>query len=244
MMATAGIEDLNGDTSRRHGSIHSHSSQRVNSGGGEPSDGMNQSRRCSRHSNMSKRSSLASNGNNAAAITTKAEVLMSVSPRHQQTIIASGNLDLERRLSQMSDVDVDMVMNVATGEALSRRSSVRGSFRRPLPSSSMGAMVSAATAMSGVPSSSPGSGGGGILLAPPTEAEQMAQRRFSEVNAATERHNSRRQVKRAQSVMHKNKRRPARRGSEIRRSSPGAPGSEVFDPYNRMPAGSAAPGMN
>ena len=44
-----------------------------------------------------------------------------------------------------------------------------------------------------------------LLLAPPSQ-EALAQRRFSEVNAAIERHNSRRQAKRSQSVMYRNKR--------------------------------------
>lgn len=37
-----------------------------------------------------------------------------------------------------------------------------------------------------------------VLLAPPTQ-EQLAQRRFSEVNAAIERHNMRKQAKREHS---------------------------------------------
>ena len=41
-----------------------------------------------------------------------------------------------------------------------------------------------------------------MLLAPPS-ASQLAQRRFSEVDAAIERHNSRRQAKRSQSVMYR-----------------------------------------
>ena len=184
----------------------------------------------SRHSHVSKRSSLASNNN--AVVTTTAEVaVMSVSPRHQPTII-TGGIDLERRISRLSDTEVEKVASAAMEEVISRRNSQRSSR-------SVNAMVAAANALPIVPPTGAGPGvggpgGAGLLLAPPTEAEQAAQRRFSEVNAAIERHNSRRQAKRSQSVMHRNKRRgtgTTRRGSEIRRLSPGA---EVFDPYNRM----------
>ena len=41
-----------------------------------------------------------------------------------------------------------------------------------------------------------------VLLAPP-DASQLAQRRFSEVDAAIDRHNLRRQAKRSQSVMYR-----------------------------------------
>jgi hypothetical protein len=52
-----------------------------------------------------------------------------------------------------------------------------------------------------------------VHLAPPSDEELLAQRRFSEVNAAIERHNSRRQAKRSQSVMYRPQRRAARRRS-------------------------------
>jgi hypothetical protein len=63
-----------------------------------------------------------------------------------------------------------------------------------------------------------------MLLAPPS-ASQLAQRRFSEVDAAIERHNSRRQAKRSQSVMYRqnanlphggrNRNRNKRSGSDV-----------------------------
>ena len=62
-----------------------------------------------------------------------------------------------------------------------------------------------------------------MLLAPPS-ASQLAQRRFSEVDAAIERHNSRRQAKRSQSVMYRqnanlphgrNRNRSKRSGSDV-----------------------------
>ena len=65
------------------------------------------------------------------------------------------------------------------------------------------------------------------LPPPPTESELQAQRRFSEVNAAIERHNSRRQAKRSQSVMYRNKKKTNRRNSEI--------GGPDFDPFQQHP---------
>ena len=55
-----------------------------------------------------------------------------------------------------------------------------------------------------------------VLLAPPTQ-EQLAQRRFSEVNAAIERHNFRKAAKRSQSVMYRGGR--PNTGHEGRRKS-------------------------
>ena len=55
-----------------------------------------------------------------------------------------------------------------------------------------------------------------MLLAPPTQ-EQLAQRRFSEVNAAIERHNMRKAAKRSQSVMYRGGR--PNIGHESRRKS-------------------------
>jgi hypothetical protein len=51
-----------------------------------------------------------------------------------------------------------------------------------------------------------------LLLVPPTQ-EQLVQRRFSEVNAAIERHNSRRAAKRSQSVMYRGGRKKPAKGS-------------------------------
>jgi hypothetical protein len=65
-----------------------------------------------------------------------------------------------------------------------------------------------------------------ILLAPP-DASQLAQRRFSEVDAAIDRHNLRRQAKRSQSVMYRqnqqmphgrNRNRSKRSGSDVNKS--------------------------
>ena len=54
-------------------------------------------------------------------------------------------------------------------------------------------------------------------MAPPTQ-EQAAQRRFSEVNAAIDRHNMRKAAKRSQSVMYRGGR-PEGRGEGGRRKS-------------------------
>ncbi len=64
-----------------------------------------------------------------------------------------------------------------------------------------------------------------MLLAPPN-ASQLAQRRFSEVDAAIERHNSRRQAKRSQSVMYRqNQQLP--HGGQQRRNRGKRSGSDV-----------------
>ena len=137
-------------------------------------------------------------------------------------------------------------------EEVSRRNS--GSHRRVSPQMSLTVpnSGSAQQMLQPSPSASSASGGGGAvpgggvmppgngaatarhlapplggLPPPPTESELQAQRRFSEVNAAIERHNSRRQAKRSQSVMYRNKKKTNRRNSEI--------GGPDFDPFQQHP---------
>ena len=65
-----------------------------------------------------------------------------------------------------------------------------------------------------------------MLLAPPN-ASQLAQRRFSEVDAAIERHNSRRQAKRSQSVMYRQNQQLPHGGGQQRRNRSKRSGSDV-----------------
>ena len=69
------------------------------------------SRRCSHHSHMSKRSSLASGGVHVG--TTQADVLVTLSASPNNSAQA---VDIERRLSQLSDTEVEQVVAVAMEE--------------------------------------------------------------------------------------------------------------------------------
>ena len=69
------------------------------------------SRRCSHHSHMSKRSSLASGGVHVG--TTQADVLVTLSTSPNNSAHA---VDIERRLSQLSDTEVEQVVAVAMEE--------------------------------------------------------------------------------------------------------------------------------
>ena len=190
------IEDSNGHYPHRQSSINSRHSNVNNSDHAL-------SRKCSRYSHVSKRSSLGSNNRDQQGNTTTAEVMMA-SPMPPGKAVTA---DIERRLSQLSDSEVEQVVSVAIEEVVSRRNSNSSYHRRVSPQVSINVPAPAA----------PPGPGGATLLAPPT-AEMLAQRRFSEVSAAIERHNSRRQAKRSQSVMYRQKRRATRRNSEIRRS--------------------------
>lgn len=211
MLAAGGLEEFNGHH-LRHGSQQSQHRRISNETGCSQNSNNHErndlSRRCSRHSHMSKRSSLASHG--PTTTTTQADVLVTVNPSQSPIAMHS---DIERRLSQLSDTEVAGVVAVAMDE-VSRRNSNSSSYHRRLsPQVSLNVVPPSAghSPIANLPS------GGGSLLVPPT-AEMLAQRRFSEVSAAIERHNSRRQAKRSQSVMYRQKRRASRRDSDIHRS--------------------------
>lgn len=214
------IEDSNGQHTYRQGSLISRTGSHNGSDNGL-------SRRCSRHSHVSKRSSLGSTNHGGGVTTgmTTADVVVTVSSQQMQPPPVSPRgsgpacmaVDIERRLSQLSDTEVEQVVAVAIEEA-SRRNSNASFHRRVSPQVSLNVPV---------PSNPPCSTTG-ALLAPPT-AEMVAQRRFSEVSAAIERHNSRRQAKRSQSVMYRNKRRASRRNSEVRHSP------TEFGTYQQVP---------
>lgn len=135
--------------------------------------------------------------------------------------------DIERRLSQLSDNDVEAVVAKAM-EEVSRRNSGGHGHRRISPQMSLTVPDSALAPSAASPASSTHA----LHLAPPSEGEMQAQRRFSEVNAAIERHNSRRQAKqRSQSVMYRNKRRTARRNSDVRDpNNPNGNGDQFLNP--------------
>lgn len=208
---------------QRHGSSRSRNSRNSVTN----DDPMGLSRRCSRHSHMSKRSSLGSGHQQAQqGLTTTADVLYN--PEDEGLVRAD---EVQRRLSQLSGAaDNDMVEAVVASR---RNSGSSGGFHRRL-SPQMSLTVPPAMG----PQLSPTSPMSMSRLAPPTDEELVAQRRFSEVTAAIERHNSRRKAKRSQSVMYRPQRRAARRRStemevalsadRMRRSpnmaAPGVPG--------------------
>ncbi len=92
-------------------------------------------------------------------------------------------------------------------EQVSRRSSNSSAQRRLSPQMSLVVPGVMAASLSPAPT----------RLAPPSESEAQAQRRFSEHEAAVARHNSRRAAKRSKSVMYRAgggpRRGPARRNS-------------------------------
>ena len=125
------------------------------------------------------------------------------------------HLALERRLSQLSANENEVFP--ASDLALTR-SPRSNSVRRP--------SVNPPVISNPMPKSSPKNS---LLLAPPTQ-EQLAQRRFSEVNAAIERHNMRKAAKRSQSVMYRPGQMPAAAASaKARRASMRVPSLEVDD---------------
>ena len=130
------------------------------------------------------------------------------------------HLVLERRLSQLS-ANENEVFPVASDLALTR-SPRSNSVRRP--------SLNPPVISNPMPKSSPKNS---LLLAPPTQ-EQLAQRRFSEVNAAIERHNMRKAAKRSQSVMYRPGQMPGSAagvtaGAKARRTSMRVPSLEVDD---------------
>merc|ERR1711862_302976 len=151
-------------------------------------------RRMSKVSIKSARSSVGGGSNNCsyqgALGTTTAEVLVSPNPG-ASTI---EHLVLERRLSQLSANENEVFPASDLALTRSPRSS---SVRRP--------SVNPPVISNPMPKSSPKNS---LLLAPPTQ-EQLAQRRFSEVNAAIERHNMRKAAKRSQGVMYRPGQMPA-----------------------------------
>lgn len=114
------------------------------------------------------------------------------------------HLVLERRLSQISTELTPppsaTLVAAAAASASSGRSPRPGSIQRRR--SEMNPSVTVVP----MPLNTSASPQNSVLLAPPTH-EQLAQRRFSEVNAAIERHNMRKAAKRSQSVMYRNPRR-------------------------------------
>jgi len=173
----------------------------------------------SRHaSRRSKRSSMGS-GSGYAVINTAADVTMGVgssplgahspAPPHQQ---------VERRLSQYSDNDVEAVVAKAMEEVSRRPSNASSYHRRISPQMSL-TVPPGSTAANMQPSPS--------HLAPPSDAELQAQRRFSDVNAAVDRHNSRRAARRAQSMHHRGRRRGGQGGA----GAPPGPGRRNSSDY-------------
>ena len=69
------------------------------------------SRRCSHHSHMSKRSSLASGGVHMGTTQADVMVTLSASPSNSKAAV-----EIERRMSQMSDTEVEQVVAVAMEE--------------------------------------------------------------------------------------------------------------------------------
>ena len=108
------------------------------------------------------------------------------------------HLVLERRLSQLSaENEVFPDLNLT-------RSPRSNNVRRP--------SLNPPVISNPMPTHSPKNS---LLLAPPTQ-EQLAQRRFSQVDAAIERHNMRKAAKRSQSVMYRPGQMP---GGKNRRAS-------------------------
>ena len=150
-----------------------------------------------------------------------------------QTPQSIEHLVLERRLSQISGTHDELgemapMAISATAAAASGRSPRSNSVRRmsEIPSKHPVAMAVVSVPMPGAKAAlSPQNS---LLLAPPSQ-EQMAGRRFSEVNAAIERHNLRKAAKRSQSVMYKQTRRKS-----VRAPSATGNGSEPLDPYDLM----------
>ena len=116
---------------------------------GNPNEHSALSRRCSRHSHHSKRSSLGSTNNNQqqqGPVTTQADVMLTqqASPGHSPRGVGVGpggqpvTADIERRLSQLSDNEVEAVVAKAM-EEVSRRNSGSQSFhhRRVSPQMSL-----------------------------------------------------------------------------------------------------------
>ena len=123
------------------------------------------------------------------------------------------HLVLERRLSQLSANENEVFPDLPLTRSPRSNSVRRPSLNPPVISNPM-------------PKSSPKNS---LLLAPPTQ-EQLAQRRFSEVNAAIERHNMRKAAKRSQSVMYRPGQMPAAAASaKARRASMRVPSLEVDD---------------
>ena len=145
-----------------------------------------------------------------------------------QVLVAPGastieHLVLERRLSQLSTQEDQQALVVELARRNSSRSPRPGSFRKP-PMASPNIMSGSPQVVVSIPMSvgHPMSPKNALLLAPPTES-QLAQRRFSEVNAAIERHSTRRAAKRSQSVMYRqNRRRSTKNGA-------GAPATTVVN---------------
>ena len=122
------------------------------------------------------------------------------------------HLVLERRLSQLSANENEVFPDLPLTRSPRSNSVRRPSLNPPVISNPMPNKLS--------PKNS-------LLLAPPTQ-EQLAQRRFSEVNAAIERHNMRKAAKRSQSVMYRPGQMPSAGGSaKARRASMRVPSLET-----------------
>ncbi len=118
------------------------------------------------------------------------------------------HLVMERRLSQISNNKDELAELVSAANQPPINRSPRSSSirRRSEMYAAQGVVVSVPMPLNHTTISPQNS----VLLAPPTH-EQLAQRRFSEVNAAIERHNMRKAAKRSQSVMYRGSRRKSMR---------------------------------
>ena len=128
-----------------------------------------------------------------------------------QTQPSIEHLVLERRLSQISNnggqIGGDFASDIISTSRSPRSSSIRRRSEMPNPGAGAGGPVVVSVPMPQMQVSPNNS----VLLAPPTQ-EQLVQRRFSEVNAAIERHNMRKAAKRSQSVMYRGGRHEGREG--------------------------------
>ena len=122
-----------------------------------------------------------------------------------QTQPSIEHLVLERRLSQISNNGGGGFSgDIISTSRSPRSSSIRRRSEMPNPGAGPVVVSVPMPQMQVSPNNS-------VLLAPPTQ-EQLVQRRFSEVNAAIERHNMRKAAKRSQSVMYRGGRHEGREG--------------------------------
>jgi len=191
---------------RRNSQVHNASAAAVAAGAAAANGARNgygyENRRMSKVSKRSHRSSIgggsANGGSGPGAMTntTTAEVMVN------QTQPSIEHIVLERRLSQISGNGINGNGNgdfgPETNDTKFSRSPRSSSFRRRSEMPNTDGPMVVSVPMPQLQKSPQNS----VLLAPPTQ-EQLAQRRFSEVNSAIERHNMRKAAKRSQSVMYR-----------------------------------------